>query len=81
MHAHVQFTTTWRKSSFSGTDSDCVEVAFGRWRKSSYSGSDADCVEIAMADDAVGVRDSKNTAGPALAVTADSWRRLVDSMQ
>jgi hypothetical protein len=36
------------------------------WRKSSYSGSQENCVEVAFAPVAVGLRDSKNTAGPAL---------------
>jgi hypothetical protein len=55
---------TWRKSSYSGQEVNCVELA---WRKSSRSGggSDADnsnCVELA----ASAVRDSKNPAGPVL---------------
>jgi hypothetical protein len=38
--------TTWRKSSYSGSEANCVEVGAIPWRKSSYSGSEADCVEV-----------------------------------
>lgn len=37
-----------------------------RWRKASRSGQDGNCVEIGHTLDAV--RDSKNAAGPTLAV-------------
>ncbi|MFI5720974.1 DUF397 domain-containing protein [Nocardia sp. NPDC051750] len=44
------------------------------WFKSSYSDSTGECVEVAWFDAAtVGVRDSKNPAGPALAFTAADW--------
>jgi hypothetical protein len=68
----------WRKSSYSGDSgtNDCVEVS---WRKSSHSGDGGtgDCVEVALAATAVGVRDSKNTGGPALAFSPMAWRRFV----
>jgi len=40
---------TFRKSSYSGHDQNCVEVAHipASFRKSSYSGQDQDCVEVA----------------------------------
>ena len=41
------FDAAWRKSSYSGTQSNCVEVAMA-WRKSSYSGSQTECVEVAV---------------------------------
>jgi hypothetical protein len=68
----------WRKSSYSGgsgTD-NCVEVS---WQKSSYSGGSGNnsCVEVAFAGSAVGVRDSKNTSGPALAFSPAAWRGFV----
>lgn len=49
-----------------------------RWFKSSYSGSNNnDCVEVAAAPGAVCVRDSKDVAGPALALTARAWADFV----
>jgi hypothetical protein len=42
-----------------------------RFRKSSFSGSaGGNCVEVALSDMAWGVRDSKNSIGPVLAVRA-----------
>lgn len=48
-----------------------------QWRKSSRSatGNEA-CVEVADLNAAVGVRDSKDPTGPALAVTREAWRTL-----
>ncbi|WP_234995803.1 DUF397 domain-containing protein [Streptoalloteichus hindustanus] len=43
----VRSQSTWQKSSHSGTQENCVEVAFVRvWRKSSYSTSQENCVEV-----------------------------------
>lgn len=49
------------------------------WFKSSYSdGPDGNsCLEIAIAPRAVNVRDSKNMAGPRLALTPDAWANFV----
>nr|WP_280463246.1 DUF397 domain-containing protein [Nocardia carnea] len=45
-----------------------------RWFKSSHSGGGQDCVEVTFAEDGlVGVRDSKNPAGPALVFSSDEW--------
>jgi hypothetical protein len=69
---------TWRKSSYSGGsgNGNCVEVA---WRKSSYSGGSGtgNCVEVAVSPSQVGVRDSKNTAGPILTFPVDQWRAFL----
>jgi len=69
----------WRKSSRSGNNG-CVEVAAG-WRKSSRSG-DNGCVEVA-GDLAglVGVRDSKDPAGPALRFGPAGWRAFVSAVR
>jgi hypothetical protein len=55
------------------------------WRKSSYSGgSGTNCVEVAWSshlppsmNDGVLVRDSKNSVGPVLAVSATAWQQLL----
>lgn len=55
-----------------------VNLARATWRKSSYSGGSGDCVEIAgNLPGAVGVRDSKDPAGPALVLTPHVWRAFV----
>ncbi|MFF4230677.1 DUF397 domain-containing protein [Streptomyces sp. NPDC001820] len=65
---------SWFKSSYSGSQGDsCVEVALS-WHKSSHSGPEGDsCVEIAACPGTVHVRDSKDTAGPHLALSPTAW--------
>ncbi|MGH3865549.1 MAG: DUF397 domain-containing protein [Pseudonocardiaceae bacterium] len=63
----------WRKSSYSSSQSNCVEVAALGWRISSYSSSEANCVQVALGGPAIGVRDSKHPNGPVLAVPAHLW--------
>jgi hypothetical protein len=64
----------WRKSSRSGEAGACVEVA---WRKSSYSSDAGACVEVARAEQWVGVRDSKDTAGPHLVFHPIAWSNFL----
>lgn len=48
--------------------------AVARWRKSSRSNPAAnDCVEVAVAGAVVGVRDSKNAAGPVILLNPAGW--------
>ncbi|MFD4402092.1 DUF397 domain-containing protein [Nocardia sp. NPDC058499] len=47
------------------------------WFKSSYSQAGGDCVEVAHLADMVGVRDSKNPAGPALEFAPEAWDSFV----
>lgn len=69
----------WRKSSFSGTETACVEIAYPDWRKSSFSSETADCIEVAypVASAMVGIRDSKNPGGGQLTVPQAALRRLI----
>ncbi|WP_039794842.1 DUF397 domain-containing protein [Nocardia araoensis] len=51
-----------------------VDLSSANWFKSSHSGTHSDCVEVAFLDGGqVGVRDSKNTAGPALVFRPGAW--------
>jgi hypothetical protein len=74
--SHVQ----WRKSSYSGSQTNCVEVATA-WRKSSYSGTQTNCVEVTELDQAVAVRDSKDSGGPALTFSPDAWTSFVATVK
>ena len=53
------------------------------WRKSSHSGgeSGSDCVEVADLSGAIGVRDSKNPAGPGLTLSGRSFAGLVNRVK
>ncbi|MET7293297.1 DUF397 domain-containing protein [Streptomyces griseoloalbus] len=55
---------------------DAFELA---WFKSSYSdGPEGDsCLEVAIAPLTIHVRDSKNVAGPRLALAPDAWTSFV----
>jgi hypothetical protein len=63
----------WRKSSYSSSQANCVEVAALGWRTSSHSTSQANCVQMALGGPAIGVRDSKDPDGPVLAVPSHPW--------
>lgn len=56
----------------------------GIWFKSSYSGNTGNnCVEVAnlTATGDVGIRDSKNPAGPTLLVPATAWAAFVTDLR
>ncbi|WP_329217414.1 DUF397 domain-containing protein [Streptomyces sp. NBC_01485] len=82
---HPRFTApelapehAWFKSSYSDSGGqNCLEAA---WIKSSYSDAGQNCVEVALVAPAVGVRDSKNPAGPALLLPAPAWAEFLSSL-
>ncbi|MBM7079300.1 DUF397 domain-containing protein [Micromonospora humida] len=55
-----------------------MELTGACWRRSRRSGSNDQCVEVATnLVGVVGVRDSKDPAGPVLTFPAYSWRVFV----
>ncbi|MFD9966398.1 DUF397 domain-containing protein [Amycolatopsis sp. NPDC058986] len=85
----------WRKSNYSGSQGECVEVAWFKssysgsqtnclevaWHKSSYSGSQTECVEVAVAPSVVGVRDTKDRQGGTLTVPAAAWSAFLKAQR
>jgi hypothetical protein len=48
------------------------------WFKSTYSAAASeDCVEVRITERSVGVRDSKNVAGPAIDVPVGAWAEFL----
>jgi hypothetical protein len=68
-----------RKSRYSGSEANCVEVS--TWRKASYSGSQANCVEVADNTDVVLVRDTTNRDGGALGFNITAWRAFTGELK
>ncbi|NBE81126.1 DUF397 domain-containing protein [Micromonospora rubida] len=62
-----------------------IDLAGAVWRTSSRSNDQGLCVEVAdnLVDTVgvVAVRDSKNPAGPALAVSPPGWTAFVDAIR
>lgn len=65
----------FRKSSYSSSGDNCVEVAraIPAFRKSSFSSSGEDCVEVADLPTGAAIRDSKHPDAGFLPVGATEW--------
>ncbi|MGC4805087.1 DUF397 domain-containing protein [Micromonospora sp. DT233] len=51
------------------------------WFKSSRSANNAACVEVRFVDGSVGVRDTKDRTGPALAFDGRSWATFLSGLK
>ncbi|WP_433347739.1 DUF397 domain-containing protein [Micromonospora sp. CA-111912] len=51
------------------------------WFKSSRSANNAACVEVRFVGGAVGVRDTKDRSGPALAFDGSSWATFLTGLK
>ncbi|MEV7971081.1 DUF397 domain-containing protein [Sphaerisporangium sp. NPDC088356] len=60
----------WRKSTYSGSGDQCVEVALVG------NASDAGVQALSVL-----LRDSKNPSGPVVAVTSGQWRAFVGGVK
>lgn len=73
----------WRTSSYSGSNSNCVEVADAPgWPKASRSGSTGDYADVAAdSGTRVLVRDAKDRGGPVLAFRPSAWREFASQVR
>ncbi|UED84085.1 DUF397 domain-containing protein [Streptomyces profundus] len=55
-----------------------VDLHVAEWLKSSYSNGQGECVEVARLDHVVGLRDSKRSDSPVLAVAPAQWTAFLD---
>lgn len=52
------------------------------WTKSSLSYANGDCVEVAsLPGGSIGVRNSKDSAGPVLMFTSDEWHAFIGGVR
>ncbi|MBF6302735.1 DUF397 domain-containing protein [Nocardia amamiensis] len=59
-----------------------IDLSGAKWFKSVRSGEADACVEVAWLEGShVGVRDSKNPAGPALVFTPGAWDAFAAGVQ
>lgn len=59
-----------------------TNLSGAQWFKSSYSGGGGDCIEIAWLERGhVGVRDSKDPAGPSLVFSPTEWAAFTARMK
>ena len=71
---------SWRRSSWSTYNGNCVDVA-ADWRKAQASVGNGACVETASCACGVRVRDSKDPDGPVLAFSRAGWAQFIAAMK
>ena len=69
---------SWRKSSHSTFNGNCVEVV--SWRKPARSTGNGQCVEVGQGQQVIAVRDSKDPGGPVLVCNPRAWRALLHGL-
>lgn len=58
------------------------DLSEAKWFKSSHSSGQTECVEVAwLLTGATGVRDSKNTSGPALVFKPEAWNNFTKGVR
>lgn len=73
----------FRKSSYSGQEPNCVEVAplSTNFRKSRLSGVNGDCAEMAPLHSGAALRDSKHAELGHLAFPAPEWGAFLSAVR
>ncbi|MBB4929495.1 hypothetical protein F4561_000315 [Lipingzhangella halophila] len=72
---------TWRKSSHSGTNADCVECSSATWHAPAYSGSTSDSAAYAQLPPSVAVRDSKRPNADRLSFPGPEWSAFLTAVK
>lgn len=57
------------------------DLSQAAWRKSSRSSDNSYCVEVAVADEVVGVRDTKDRSGGTLAFDRTQWNDFISGLR
>lgn len=58
------------------------DLARATWRTATFSQGNGACVEVAgLSGGRIAVRDTKDRPGPAIVMTADSWRTFMAKAQ
>jgi hypothetical protein len=58
-----------------------VEFSDQDFKVSSFTASGTSCVAVAMGDGTIGVRDSKDPAGPVLRFTEREWQAFLSGVK
>ena len=80
MHQSIP-TEGWFKSTYSGSQGDCVEVAHvpTHFRKATYSADQTACVEIADWPAGAAIRDTQNRDLGTLTYGLAEWRAFLNT--